>query len=89
MDVHPDHQNKGLGRRLVHRVINWARVQKLSSVTLTTFETVPWNAPFYGKLGFRILAEDELPQELIEHLHAEYAQGLRQRVAMQRALAPA
>src|SRR5688572_30790463 len=37
IDVHPDHQHKGLGRRLLEQVVNWAKAQALSSVTLTTF----------------------------------------------------
>lgn len=83
IDVHPDHQQKGLGRQLVQAVICWARAQELSCVTLTTFEYVPWNAPFYSKLGFRKLAQHELKPEMLERLHAERRQGLNQRVAMQ------
>lgn len=88
VDVHPAHQRKGLGRRLIQSVIGWAQTQKLSCVTLTTFEYVPWNAPFYSKLGFRKLAEHELNQHLRERLQAERRQGLNQRVAMQFTLDP-
>jgi GNAT superfamily N-acetyltransferase len=87
MDVHPDHQNKGLGRRLVQSVITWARTHGHSCITLTTFERIPWNAPYYARLGFRIMAEDELTTSLREHLDAERAQGLQHRVAMQKVLA--
>jgi hypothetical protein len=31
-------------------------------VTLTTFRDVPWNAPFYRRLGFEVV--DELPSGL-------------------------
>ena len=27
----------------------------LPAVTLTTFRDVPWNAPFYARLGFRVI----------------------------------
>lgn len=83
VDVHPAHQQKGLGRRLIQNVIHWAQTQKLSCVTLTTFEYVPWNAPFYSRLGFRKLAEDELSRELRERLEDERRRGMRQRVAME------
>ena len=83
IDVHPAHQRKGLGRRLIREVICWTQAQGFSRVLLTTFEHVPWNAPFYSKLGFRILAEDELSRELRERLEDERKRGMRQRVAMQ------
>lgn len=82
IDVHPDHQQQGLGRQLIERVIAWAQVQECACVTLTTFENVPWNAPFYSRLGFRKLAEHELGSHLLERLQAERRRGLRQRVAM-------
>lgn len=88
VDVHPAHQQKGLGRRLIRKIIRWAQVHGFSGVTLTTFEYVPWNAPFYSRLGFRKLAEDELSRELSERLQAERRQGLNQRVAMRYTLAP-
>jgi ribosomal protein S18 acetylase RimI-like enzyme len=53
--VTPEHGRRGIGRALVDRVIAWSDAQRLPSVTLTTFRDVPWNAPFYEKLGFRIL----------------------------------
>jgi len=83
LDVHPAHQQKGLGRRLIQSVISWAQTQRFSCVTLTTFEYVPWNAPFYSRLGFRKLEEHELNLELLERLQAERARGLNQRIAMQ------
>jgi N-acetylglutamate synthase-like GNAT family acetyltransferase len=88
VDVHPAHQQRGLGRRLIQTVISWAQMQKLACVFLTTFEHVPWNAPFYSRLGFRKLEEHELNQQLRERLQAERRQGLNQRVAMQFTFGP-
>jgi GNAT superfamily N-acetyltransferase len=88
IDVHPAHQRNGLGRRLIHEVIEWARANDLPAVTLTTFEHVPWNAPFYSRLGFRKLAEHSLSHAMSERLRSEREQGLRQRVAMRFALGP-
>jgi GNAT superfamily N-acetyltransferase len=53
MDVLPEHGRRGLGRRLVEAVCDWARDRGYAVVTLTTFRDVPWNGPFYEKLGFR------------------------------------
>lgn len=83
LDVDPPHQRKGLGRKLVQAVINWARHEDFNHLTLTTFNSVPWNAPFYEKMGFRRLRGAELTADLIAALDREAALGLRDRVAMQ------
>jgi GNAT superfamily N-acetyltransferase len=88
IDVHPAHQRRDLGRRLIQCVIDWARTHALGCVTLTTFEHLPWNAPFYSRLGFRKLAEHELDGELLERLRSERRRGLDQRVAMRLVLGP-
>jgi GNAT superfamily N-acetyltransferase len=62
LSVHPSSGRQGIGRALVHAVCEWASSNGYPAVTLTTFRDVPWNAPFYGRLGFRIL--DELPEGL-------------------------
>jgi GNAT superfamily N-acetyltransferase len=58
--VHPSAARQGRGSALVSAVCDWAVSQRLHGVTLTTFRDVPWNAPFYGGLGFRVL-EDLTP----------------------------
>jgi len=55
--VLPAQGRRGLGTALVASVCDWARTQGLGAVTLTTFRDVPWNGPFYERLGFRALAE--------------------------------
>ncbi|MFN2196266.1 MAG: GNAT family N-acetyltransferase [Anaerolineales bacterium] len=85
LDVHPEHGRQGLGRRLVKTVCAWARQGGYPAVTLTTLDYVPWNAPFYARLGFKILDEHELSPELRALLQAEVEAGLpgEGRVAMQ------
>jgi hypothetical protein len=39
-------------RQLIACVADHARKLGLTSLTLTTFRDVPWNAPFYARLGF-------------------------------------
>jgi len=84
MDVLPEHGRHGIGRALVAAVIGWGRQQGYPAVTLTTFRHVPWNAPFYRRLGFRALPETELTPALARHLAEEAEDGLerRNRVAM-------
>lgn len=53
VSVHPDHARQGIGRRLLDHVATWARARNLTALTLTTFRAVPWNAPYYEKLGFQ------------------------------------
>jgi GNAT superfamily N-acetyltransferase len=61
MDVDPAHGRRGLGSALVNTVCNWAKLQGYGEILLSTFRDLPWNAPFYAKLGFQILDESELP----------------------------
>ncbi len=60
IDIEPKHGRKGLGYTLVDTIRSWARLSDYSVVSLSTFRDIPWNAPFYSKLGFLILDESEL-----------------------------
>lgn len=89
VSVRPDHQGAGVGRALIERARAWAADTGLSAITLTTFTDVPWNAPLYHHLGFRVLREDELGPELREVRDTETAHGLdpSKRVCMRSELA--
>jgi ribosomal protein S18 acetylase RimI-like enzyme len=50
--VTPAHGRRGVGRALVDEVLAWSASRGLPSVTLVTFRDVPWNGPYYEKLGF-------------------------------------
>ncbi|HYH46692.1 MAG TPA: GNAT family N-acetyltransferase [Thermoanaerobaculia bacterium] len=84
LDVLPEHGRRGLGRRLVQEVLAWARERGCAAVTLTTFRDVPWNAPWYERLGFRRLAPAELSPALREVFAEEAREGLlvERRIAM-------
>jgi GNAT superfamily N-acetyltransferase len=84
MDVHPDHGRRGLGTALVGAVVEWARGKRFSCVTLTTFRHLPWNGPFYRRLGFEELSPAELTPGLAQLLEREVRNGLdgSKRVAM-------
>ncbi|HHD7237998.1 TPA: GNAT family N-acetyltransferase [Enterobacter cloacae] len=74
LSVHLDWQGKGIGRRLIACVADQARKRGLASLTLTTFWDVPWNAPFYARLGFEMITT--LTPELREKREEETAHGL-------------
>ncbi len=86
LSVHPDHGRRGLGRRLVERVIEEAISRSLEAVTLTTFADLPWNGPFYASMGFEVLSEQALTPFLARALDEERALGLTERVAMRLAV---
>jgi GNAT superfamily N-acetyltransferase len=88
LSVRPESGRRGLGAALLGHVCRWARDKGFGAVTLTTFEHVPWNAPYYGRHGFRVLADDELGPELRRQRAQEAAHGLDPalRVCMRREL---
>jgi GNAT superfamily N-acetyltransferase len=88
IDVHPDHGRRGLGSKLVKAVCDWAASEGYESVTLSTFRDVPWNMPFYARLGFEVIPLNELSTELRAVIQDETRRGLdpERRVVMRRAL---
>jgi GNAT superfamily N-acetyltransferase len=76
VSVHPDHQGAGVGRALMGRVATWAGEAGMPAVTLTTFSDVPWNAPLYRHLGFRVLRDEEIGPGLRAVRDEETAHGL-------------
>jgi GNAT superfamily N-acetyltransferase len=88
LSVHPSHGRQGIGRALVQAVCEWAVCNGYPAVTLTTFRNVPWNAPFYRRLGFRVL--HDLPPGLNgirEHEREIGDDNFGPRVAMRKELA--
>jgi ribosomal protein S18 acetylase RimI-like enzyme len=84
--VVPEHGRRGIGRALIDEVVAWAVAQDLTSMTLTTFRDVPWNAPYYERLGFRVV-NDLTPalQRMLDH-QATYGFAPELRVVMRRSL---
>jgi GNAT superfamily N-acetyltransferase len=87
VSVRPDHARQGIGRALIDHVGAWASGQGLHALTLTTFRAVPWNAPYYERLGFTEPSGDPAPG-LAAIMAAETAAGLdpAARVHMRRSL---
>ena len=76
LDVRHDLQGRGLGRGLIEHAAQAARSRGAEALTLTTFKDVPWNQPFYEKLGFRALDADALSNDLRTILDDEANHGI-------------
>lgn len=89
LSVDPTWGRRGHGRRLIDAVAAWGRARGAAAVTLSTFRDVPWNAPYYRRLGFEPLPEDELTPGLLLLRDHERALGLdvAARLFMRRPLA--
>lgn len=59
VSVHPDVAHRGVGRELIEHLAATPVAERLAGLTLTTYRHVPWNAPYYRRLGFT-----ELPEHL-------------------------
>ncbi len=76
VDVLPAHAGRRIGARLLDAVTAAARSRGIGRVVLTTFADVPWNAPYYERLGFRRLPESAWGPELVERVEEEDDSGL-------------
>jgi GNAT superfamily N-acetyltransferase len=88
VSVHPAHAGRGIGAALIDHVAGLARADGRPALTLTTFRDIPWNAPYYARLGFAELPEPEWGpqlQALVAH-EAATIPGNHPRVTMIRRL---
>lgn len=76
MDVHPDFQQRGVGAGLIRACQIDARNSGFTALTLTTFRDLPWNAPFYGRLGFEEVTALDAHPRLASELALEADNGL-------------
>lgn len=73
LSVLPNHGRQGLGGRLVRRGLQEAVARSHKRVSLSTFRKVPWNGPFYKRLGFR-----EVPDWRLQPWQAEIREAQKQ-----------
>lgn len=76
VDVLPEFSRQGIGTQLVGNTIEWARLQGLESLWLITFSHLPWNAPFYEKLGFSVVEPEEHGEDLASLIEEEGQLGI-------------
>ena len=88
IDVLPAFAGQRIGARLLDAVADEARASGLHALTLSTFRDVPWNAPWYRRLGFIDIKGDGLTPGLLQIRREHLARGLDEsaRTFMRRAL---
>ena len=86
VSVHPEAAHRRLGSALIDHVGRLAKDAALPALTLTTYADVPWNGPYYARLGFRELAAGDMTPGLAEIQREESGLGLdpAERVFMRR-----
>jgi GNAT superfamily N-acetyltransferase len=77
-------QGQGLGRALLGAAAAEATRRGLAGLALTTFRDIPWNGPWYARLGFAEVVAPDLSPGLAQRLAQEAALGLGARIAMRR-----
>nr|WP_283774595.1 GNAT family N-acetyltransferase [Brachybacterium equifaecis] len=82
VSVHPDHARTRVGAQLIGAVRTWTLERRDEQLRLTTFTDVPWNAPYYSRLGFRPLPDAELGPELTAEIGEERRPFSAPRTAM-------
>ncbi|MFE6422663.1 MULTISPECIES: GNAT family N-acetyltransferase [Streptomyces] len=88
VSVLPDSAGHGIGKSLLDHLAGHAQSEHAPALTLTTFSEVPWNAPYYSRCGFHVLADSTLTPGLRKIREREAADGLDRwpRVCMRRLL---
>jgi GNAT superfamily N-acetyltransferase len=76
ISVHPDHAGRRLAGDLIAAVESWAVAEGFTSLSLTTFRDVPWNRPYYERLGFCVLEEADAGAQLRAIRNGERSRGL-------------
>jgi GNAT superfamily N-acetyltransferase len=88
VSVGPAHRGERLGAALIEELATAARADGRAGLSLTSFRDVPWNAPYYARLGFSIVDPADQGPELraLVAREAVVIPGDAPRVAMRRIL---
>lgn len=76
LSVARPHQSQGHGRALLDAALAEARLRRLPALTLTTDRGLSWNAPFYARYGFELLAEQDWTPAMRAQIALETLHGL-------------
>ncbi|EYF06361.1 GNAT family N-acetyltransferase [Chondromyces apiculatus] len=66
----------GIGRALIAQVQATAMRERSQGVVLRTFADVPWNGPYYARLGFAPLDDASIPAVLADMPRKERERGM-------------
>ena len=86
IDVAPNAGRQGIGAALVEAVCTYAGQIGCTAVMLSTFVDVPWNRPWYERLGFVPVPESDLSErfQAIRRREAENGLDITRRTMMRR-----
>ncbi|ALG85382.1 GNAT family N-acetyltransferase [Gordonia phthalatica] len=84
VSVHPDFRGRRIGHDLIARGEAWARTLGLPALTLRTYRDVPWNGPYYERLGFRYLTVETAGLAAIRRREADAGLDAWPRACMRR-----
>jgi GNAT superfamily N-acetyltransferase len=86
VDVAPAFEGRRIGAAMIDAVAERAAMTGRARLTLSTFREVPWNAPYYRRLGFVDIADEALSPALQAVRREHLARGLDEdaRLFMQR-----
>lgn len=76
LSVAPGHQRRGVGAGLLGAAAAWTRAHGHQQMTLRTFRDVPFNGPYYARLGWRVLPDALAGPELAALRRNEERHGL-------------
>lgn len=80
IDVLPAFAGRRIGAALLDAVTQRAGAQGLAGLTLSTFRDIPWNAPWYRRLGFVDIADADLTPGLLAIRREHLGRGLDERL---------
>ena len=76
VSVDPAHAGQRIGAAPLLSAEAWAGARGFHSLTLTTYCDVPWNGPYYSRLGWTVLEPFQHGPELRALRERECGQGL-------------
>jgi GNAT superfamily N-acetyltransferase len=84
LSVRPTHGRRGIGAALVRELAGCMRAAGHRELILSTFADIPWNAPYYRRLGFELVPSTHWSPEMRRIRSSEAEDGLEidQRVIM-------
>jgi hypothetical protein len=89
VSVGAEHRGNRLGARMIERLARDV-AQLTDAITLATFRHVPWNAPYYARLGFVECNVSDLGTDHVQAWQDQQADGLdmSRRLFMKKPLGP-
>lgn len=73
LSVLPEWTRIGVGRALIERTMDCAKMRRLKHVVVSTFRDVAWNGPMYRRRGFQ-----EIPRRKLRPWHLAIEAGHRE-----------